>query len=103
VAERTTELLIESAEFEPISIRNTARRLNLHSDSSYRFERGLDPQGVDWASRRACELILELAGGELASGVLNVGRQPTPREPVVLRFSQLRRILGIDIDPAEAK
>ena len=48
---------------------DTARRLNLHSDSSYRFERGVDPEGVDWASRRVCQLILELAGGELAAGV----------------------------------
>ena len=72
----TTELLIESAEFDPLSIRNTARKLNLHSDSSYRFERGLDPEGVDWASRRCCELILELAGGELAAGVIDVGAQP---------------------------
>ncbi len=69
VSGRTTELLIEAAEFDPLSIRNTARKLNLHSDSSYRFERGLDPQGVDWASRRCVELILELAGGELAEGV----------------------------------
>ncbi|MFP6658440.1 MAG: phenylalanine--tRNA ligase beta subunit-related protein, partial [Pirellulales bacterium] len=55
VTAATTELLIESAMFDPISIRNTARRLNLHSDSSYRFERGPDPAGVDWASRRCCE------------------------------------------------
>lgn len=100
VTEATTELLIESAEFAPLSIRNTARQLNLHSDSSYRFERGLDPAGVDWASRRACELILELAGGELAAGVIDVGRPPTARGPIVLRLSQLPRILGIEI-PAD--
>jgi phenylalanyl-tRNA synthetase beta chain len=103
VSPATTELLIESAEFDPVSIRATARRLNLHSDSSYRFERGVDPNGVDWASRRACELILELAGGELASRVVEVGRQPVPREPVVLRLSQLKRILGIEVDPTEVR
>ncbi len=103
VSPRTTELLIESAEFAPASIRATARRLNLHSDSSYRFERGLDPQGVDWASRRACEMILDLAGGELAEGVIDVGQRAAQREPVTLRFAQLRRILGIDIDSAEAR
>jgi phenylalanyl-tRNA synthetase beta chain len=90
-------VLIEAAEFDPISVRNTARRLNLHSDSSYRFERGLDPQGVDWASRRACELILELGGGELAAGLIDVGAQPKPREPVTLRLPQLKRILGIEV------
>jgi phenylalanyl-tRNA synthetase beta chain len=99
VTEKTTDLLIEAAEFDPMSIRTTARRLSLHSDSSYRFERGLDPEGVDWASRRCCELILNLAGGELAAGMIDIGRQPVPREPVVLRLAQLKRILGIEIPP----
>jgi phenylalanyl-tRNA synthetase beta chain len=99
VGPATTDVLMEAAEFDPISIRNTARRLNLHSDSSYRFERGLDPEGVDWASRRSCELILDLAGGELAAGVIDVGRRPVPREPIVLRLSQLERLLGITVPP----
>src|SRR5579871_3685066 len=103
VSSSTTELLIESAEFAPRSIRNTARKLNLHSDSSYRFERGLDPAGVDWASRRACELILQLAGGELAAGVIDLGTQPAARAPSTLRFGQLARILGIDIPSATAR
>ena len=96
----TTDVLLESALFDPLSIRNTARRLGLHSDSSYRFERGVDPEGVDWASRRACQLILELAGGKLAGGLIDVGRQPSARPPIRLRFSQLPRILGIDV-PAD--
>ena len=93
-------MLVEAAEFDPVSIRNTARQLNLHSDSSYRFERRVDPEGLDWASRRCCELILELAGGELAAGVIDVGQPPPKREPVALRLSQLKRMLGIDV-PAE--
>ena len=100
VAERTKDLLIEAAEFDPVSIRSTARKLNLHSDSSYRFERRIDPEGVEWASRRCCELILETAGGELAAGSVDVGEKPAQRAPVTLRFSQLKRILGIDV-PAE--
>src|SRR5262245_6756927 len=103
VTPSTVDLLIEAAEFDPLSVRNTARKLTLHSDSSYRFERGLDPEGVDWASRRACELILQEAGGELASGVIDVGRKPPAREAIVLRLSQLRRILGIDVEPAEVR
>ena len=75
------------------------QRLNLHSDSSYRFERRMDPEGLDWASRRCCELILELGGGELAAGAVDVGQRPPQREPVVLRFSQLKRILGIEVPP----
>jgi len=100
ITDSTRDVLIEAAEFDPVSIRNTARQLGLHSDSSYRFERRIDPEGLDWASRRCCELILELAGGELAAGVVDVGRQPPQRPPVVLRFAQLKRILGIDV-PAE--
>ncbi len=93
----TTDLVIEAAEFDPAAIRATARRLNLHSDSSYRFERGLDPVGVDWASRRACQLILELAGGQLSSGVIDVGRPVPPRQSVVLRLDQIERVLGITV------
>ncbi len=100
IGDSTRDVLVEAAEFDPVSIRNTARTLNLHSDSSYRFERRVDPEGLDWASRRCCELILELAGGELAAGVVDVGQAPPSREPITLRLSQLKRILGIDV-PAE--
>jgi phenylalanyl-tRNA synthetase beta chain len=102
VSARTTDVLIESAAFDPISIRNTARQLALFSPSSYRFERGPDPEAVDWASRRCCELVLELCGGELAEGVLNVGAEPMPREPITLRLAQIERILGIHVPPSEA-
>lgn len=98
VSSSTRELLVEAAEFAPRSIRATARKLNLHSPSSFRFERGVDSAGVEWASRRCCELILELAGGELADGVIDVGATAGPRLPIVLRLSQLKRILGITID-----
>lgn len=103
VTDQTTDLLIEAAEFDPTAIRNTARSLHLHSDSSYRFERGIDPEGVDWASRRCCDLILEVAGGELAEGVIDVGQSPATREPVKLRYNQLKRILGIEISGDESK
>ena len=102
VTSETSDLLIESADFNALSVRTTARVLRLHSDSSYRFERGVDPDGIDWASRRACAMILDLAGGELAPGVVDV--HPAPREankPVVLRFSQLKRILGIELDKSK--
>jgi phenylalanyl-tRNA synthetase beta chain len=97
VSAATTDVLIEAAIFDPANIRATARKLGLHSDSSYRFERGIDPAGVDWASRRCCQLILEIAGGELAVGSLDVGQAVEPRKPIVLRWSQLKRILGIEI------
>lgn len=103
VSDSTTDLLIESAMFSPLSIRTTSRKLALRSPSSYRFERGVDPEGVDWASRRCCELILELAGGELADGVIEAGPKPTERETVSLRFGQVARILGIEVPEAEVR
>ncbi|RMG38759.1 MAG: phenylalanine--tRNA ligase subunit beta, partial [Planctomycetota bacterium] len=102
ITEQTRDVLIEVAEFAPLSIRNTARRLNLHSDSSFRFERGVDPCQLDWASRRCCELILATAGGELARDCVWAG-EPPPQTPcrVRLRFAQVPRLLGIEVPPAE--
>ena len=103
VSGATSSLLVEAAEFDPLSIRGTARALALQSDSSHRFERSVDPAVVEWASRRCCQLILELAGGEVADGILDVGRGLAPRPPIILRFAQLQRILGIDIEAATAR
>jgi phenylalanyl-tRNA synthetase beta chain len=97
ITPQTSDVLIEAAQFAPLSIRGTARKLKLHSPSSYRFERGTDPEMVDWASRRACELILKHAGGELVEGVIDVG-PPRPRRPAItLRLSQIPRVLGIEV------
>ncbi len=99
----TKNVLVEAAAFSPLSVRATSRKLALQSPSSYRFERALDPHGVEWASRRCCELILELAGGELLEGEVRAGVVPPAKRPAIeLRFSQLRRLLGINIEPAEA-
>lgn len=103
VSPETTDLLVEAAEFAPLSIRTTARKLSLHSPSSYRFERGVDPLGVDWASRRCCQLIEQLAGGQCAPGVVDVGPPQPTRPAITLRLSQLPRVLGIDIPPDEVE
>lgn len=103
VSDATTDLLIEAADFAPLSVRNTARKLVLHSPSSYRFERGVDPVSIDWASRRCCELILELAGGELAEGVVDVGSEWQPHEPIKFRFPELPRVLGIEVPADEVR
>lgn len=99
----TKNVLIEVADFSSMSIRATARKLNLHSPSSYRFERGVDAHQMDWASRRCCELIQQVAGGELLEGSIWAG-QPPSAEPtrVSLRPNQFRRILGIDIPADES-
>lgn len=103
VSDTTTDLLIEAADFDPLSIRTTARAHHLHSPSSYRFERGVDPEGIDWASRRCCELILELAGGELHEGVVEAGGRPEPTGEIKLRFPQISRLLGIEIPDDEVR
>jgi len=101
VTEQTTDLLIESAVFTPLSVRRTARRLKLHSASSFRFERRVDPAGVDWASRRVCQLITEMAGGKVDAGVIDTASE-LPEAPVVtLRGSEIRRVLGIEVPAAE--
>lgn len=101
VTESTVDLLIEAADFAPLSVRSTARALKLFSDSSFRFERGVDPEGIDWASRRCCQLILEIAGGELCSGSVDVGDKPATREAISLRLPQIERVLGISVPTDE--
>ncbi len=99
----TKNLLIEVADFSSMSIRATARKLNLHSPSSYRFERGVDSANMDWASRRCCELILQVAGGELLDGSIWTGQPPISERPAIeMRQSQFRRVLGIDVPAAES-
>ncbi len=100
ISEGTVNVLIEAADFTPLSVRNTARKLKLYSPSSYRFERQVDTEQIEWASRRCCELILEIAGGELMEEPIIAGTVPTGnRKAIKLRFDQIPRILGIDIPP----
>ncbi|MEM1354668.1 MAG: phenylalanine--tRNA ligase subunit beta [Planctomycetota bacterium] len=101
VGDATTDLLIESAMFEPLSVRRASRRLKLASDSSFRFERGIDPLGVDRASRRCCELILDVAGGTLADGVIRVGQDDPEPTTIALRCQRTRDLLGIELSAQE--
>jgi len=93
----TKNVLIECAWFEPISIRRVARSLRLHTEASTRFGRGADPEMAEFASRRAAELILQLAGGELLSGVVDV--YPGKRAPkkITITRAELLRIMGADV------
>ena len=103
IGESTTDVLLEAARFDPSSIRTTSRALGLSSDSSYRFERGVDPEGVDRASLRACGLILETAGGRLAKGVGDVRADKWRPQRVTMRHDRLALVLGIRVDPAEVR
>ena len=100
VTESTTDILLESAFFEPSRVRRASRSLSLFSDSSYRFERGVDSEGVTIASARAVELILQLAGGT-ASETLEIAGELPPRAKISLRHDRVRSVLGLDISNAD--
>jgi len=100
INERTQDVLIESAYFQPANIRRTSKALGLRSESSYRFERGADIGITDWASQRAAQLILETAGGQLAAGVVDAYPRPPAAKEITLRFRKTDELLGISI-PAD--
>lgn len=101
VGDTTTDILLESACFAPLSVRRTSRALKLASDSSFRFERGVDPLGIERASVRAAALIAEIAGGTLANGVIRVGAdEPTPQQ-LTMRTARCNALLGLDLSAQE--
>ncbi len=101
VTETTRNVLLESAYFLPANIRRTARDLNLPSDASYRFERGVDPGMVLRASQRAAQLIREIAGGEPAPDTITAGTLPAPPAGYALRYARCNELLGAAVAPAE--
>jgi phenylalanyl-tRNA synthetase beta chain len=101
VSAQTTDLLIEAADFAPKVVRTASRSLRLHSAASFRFERRIDRHRLDWASRRCCQLIQELAGGTMDAGMLD-SAPSGPALPVIrLREQQIARVLGIEIPKKE--
>ncbi|MBU6302050.1 MAG: phenylalanine--tRNA ligase subunit beta [Verrucomicrobia bacterium] len=101
VTEATTDILLEAAYFEPSLIRRTSHRHGIHTDSSYRFERGVDPAQVMAASEAAARLVLELAGGQLEGVPVWCGELPSTSVTVPLDNALCRRLLGSPIPPAE--
>jgi len=99
VTDATGTVLLESAYFLPASIRRTARRLNLPSDSSYRFERGVDPEMILSASQRASELIREIANGDPAKEITVAGKLPANPTDVSLSYTKCDQVLGLTIKP----
>jgi phenylalanyl-tRNA synthetase beta chain len=96
----TKNVLIESAWFDPASVRRTARRLGMHTDASHRYERGADPGITQLACARVAELIVESAGGVVSEEIDVVGRTlPQPR--IALASSEVKRILGVEIPSVE--
>ncbi len=97
VSHATVNILLEEAQFDPVCIRRTSRRLALPSEASYRFERLVDTDHIEWASRRCAQLIVQWAGGKVARGIVDAypGKVETPT--VGMRFSRMNALLGITI------
>ncbi|MFV8355202.1 phenylalanine--tRNA ligase subunit beta [Flavobacterium sp. XS1P32] len=97
VSENTNAIFLESAYFNPVSIRKTAKRHQLNTDASFRFERGIDPNITEYALKRAALLIQEVAGGEITSDVVNVYPKKIQDFSVFLNFSKVAKIIGQEL------
>ncbi|OLC54471.1 MAG: phenylalanine--tRNA ligase subunit beta [Acidobacteria bacterium 13_1_40CM_4_69_4] len=100
ITERTRNVLLESAWFDPVSVRRTARALGLRTDASHRFERGADAEGVVAALDRASQIIAEISGGEITSPALDAHPRPFPPRVIPFRPERARSLLGFGLDDA---
>jgi phenylalanyl-tRNA synthetase beta chain len=103
VTEKTSTVLIEGAYWNPTKIRSASKALGLQTDASYRFERGVDTDGQARAVARAAELVVQLGGGTLVEGILDIRSKETPNRKTVLRLDQIRRHLGREVDFSTVK
>jgi len=101
VTEKTTDVLVEVATWHPVTVRSTARRLGITTDACYRFERFVDPRALAHANDRVCQLILEIAGGELAGEMADEGIEETALHTIDLRAARCEYKLGIDVPVPE--
>ncbi len=97
VVEETTNVLLESAYFDPRTIRKAVKALGLLTDAAYRFERGVDPEGQVWAAARAADLIAALTGGKVAPGIVDAHPVPVQPREVLVRPSRIKHVLGVEI------
>ncbi|MFV0377563.1 MAG: phenylalanine--tRNA ligase subunit beta, partial [Mangrovibacterium sp.] len=97
VKDSTKNIFLESACFDPVYIRKTARRFGLSTDASFRFERGTDPNNVLWALKRAALLIKEVAGGSISSEVIDIYPNPIADFKVDVTFANIKRLIGKDL------
>ncbi len=100
ISPETTSVLLESAFFKPSAIRTTSKRVGLHTESSHRFERGIDVGGVLRALDRAAALIAELSGGSVAQGALDVYPGKAERTAIILRPARANAMIGIELSTA---
>lgn len=103
VKDSTTSIFLESAWFDSVYIRKTARRHILSTDASFRFERGTDPNGTIYALKRAALLIKEVAGGEISSEIVDVYPEPVSGFKVDVNYASIKRLIGIDLGKEKIK
>ena len=103
ISPSTRAVLLESAWFNPLSVRRTAKSQGMHTEASHRFERGADIEMAPRALDRAAELIQKLAQGEVLQGILDVYPRPQPRPELELRRSEILRILGAEVSMEEVE
>ena len=103
VSENTTSIFLESAYFNPVSVRKTAKRHQLNTDASFRFERGIDPTITEYALKRAAVLIQEVAGGEITSDLIDVYPKKVEDFSVFLNFNKVSKIIGQEIPKDKIK
>jgi phenylalanyl-tRNA synthetase beta chain len=101
ITDKTRNILIESAWWDPVTVRKTSRRHGLHTDASHRFERGADFESTILSCDLVAALILESGGGELVGDAIDVVSRKIDQAPVVLRLSEVQRILGGNLDAGE--
>jgi len=99
VGDATKTILLESAHFDPLNTRRSSRALTLSSESSFRFERNVDVNMVEWASRRAAGLLAQLAGGQVAPSAIDLWSLKRTGSEVPMRLSRLRGLVGISFEP----
>ena len=97
VSDSTVSLFVESAYFDPGSIRKTSKTLGLQTDASFRYERGADPEVLEYALKRAVTLILEYAGGEVEGGIKKVFSKPVERKVIELDYDRIKRLAGHEL------
>jgi len=103
VKDSTTSVFLESAWFDSVYIRKTARRHTLSTDASFRFERGTDPNGTIYALKRAALLIKEVAGGEISSEIVDVYPNPVADFKVDVTYTNIKRLIGVDLGKEKIK
>src|SRR5437667_558638 len=103
VSDATTNILLESANFDFVSVRRTMKALNLPSEASVRFSKGIHPELVEPAGLRAASLMQGCAGAKVYKGVVDAYPAPLPDQRIKLRRSEIRRMLGLDLAMPEAE